>query len=264
MEYIFGYIAAVIIGLIMGLLGGGGSILSVPVLVYTLGLNPIIATAYSLFIVGTTALMGSFQNFKKGLINFKVGFTFALPSLIAVYFTRSILIPALPDYFSIAGQSFSKEKSIMVFFALLMLMAAISMIRQKKDAEEGVEDYKLNYFVIFIEGGVVGVLTGIVGAGGGFLIIPALVILAKQPMKVAVATSLMIIACKSLCGFLGDLSQQTIDWQFLLSFTSLAIVGIFIGIYFSKFIKGSILKKAFGWFVIAMSAYIFSVEVFLK
>jgi len=263
MEYIFGYIAAVIIGFIMGLLGGGGSILSVPVLVYTLGFNPITATAYSLFIVGTTALVGSIQNFRKGLINFKVGFTFAIPSLIAVYLTRSLLIPALPDVFSIAGYSFSKEKSIMVFFALLMLFAAISMIRKKKETDATREEsHKLNYFLIFTEGAIVGVLTGIVGAGGGFLIIPALVILAKQPMKVAVATSLMIIACKSLFGFLGDLGQQNIDWQFLLSFTSLAIVGIFIGIYFSKFFKGASLKVAFGWFVIAMSAYIFIKEVF--
>ena len=151
MEYIFGYIAAVIIGIIMGLLGGGGSILSVPVLVYTLGLNPITATAYSLFIVGSTALVGSFQNFRKGLINFKLGFTFALPSLLAVYLTRRFLIPALPDFITVAGYSFTKEKSIMVFFAILMLFAAISMIRKSKYKGEQVENFKLNYFLVFIE-----------------------------------------------------------------------------------------------------------------
>jgi uncharacterized membrane protein YfcA len=264
MEYLFGYIAAVIIGIIMGLLGGGGSILSVPVLVYTLGLNPITATAYSLFIVGSTALVGSFQNFRNGLINVKVGFTFALPSLIAVYLTRRFLIPALPDMFTVAGYSFTKEKSIMVFFAILMLFAAISMVRGSKDSDEQVENYKLNYFLVFIEGAVVGVLTGIVGAGGGFLIIPALVILAKQPMKIAVATSLMIIACKSLFGFLGDLNQQVIDWQFLLSFTGLAVIGIFIGIYSNKYIKGASLKSAFGWFVMTMSIYIFFKELFFN
>jgi len=262
MENIFGYIAAVLIGTIMGLLGGGGSILSVPILVYTLGLNPITATAYSLFIVGTTAFIGSLQNLRKGLINFKIGITFALPSLIAVYITRRYLIPSFPDFFTILGYSVSKETAIMMFFALLMLFSAISMIREKKTVQIKDEKHKLNYFLVFIEGAVVGVLTGIVGAGGGFLIIPALVLLAKQPMKIAVATSLMIIACKSLIGFTGDLTQLNIDWPFLLSFTSLAILGIFLGIYFNKYIKGEILKKAFGWFVIMMSIYIFTKEIF--
>jgi len=209
-------------------------------------------------------LVGSFQNFRKGLINFKLGFTFALPSLLAVYLTRRFLIPALPDFITVAGYSFTKEKSIMVFFAILMLFAAISMIRKSKYKGEQVENFKLNYFLVFIEGAVVGVLTGIVGAAGGFLIIPALVILAKQPMKIAVATSLMIIACKSLFGFLGDLNQQAIEWQFLLSFTCLAIIGIFIGIYSNKYIRGASLKTAFGWFVISMSAYIFIKEIFFS
>jgi uncharacterized membrane protein YfcA len=260
---IIGFSAAILIGVSLGLIGGGGSILTVPVLVYILGVDPVLATAYSLFVVGSTSLVGAGTYMKKGLVNYKTALVFAIPSFIAVFLTRKFLVPALPDpLFTVGEAIITKNIGIMVFFALIMLAASFSMIKGKKggDAAEE-EEVKFNFPMIALEGSVVGVITGIVGAGGGFLIIPALVILAKLPMKMAVGTSLLIIAAKSLIGFLGDLSSQTIDWQMLLIFTSLSIVGIFIGSALSKKINEKILKTGFGWFVLVMGIYIITKEL---
>jgi uncharacterized membrane protein YfcA len=255
---IIGFASAILIGVSLGLIGGGGSILTVPVLVYILGVNPVLATAYSLFVVGSTSLVGAATYMKKGLVNYKTALVFAVPSFIAVFLTRKFLVPALPDpLFTVGEAIITKNIGIMVFFALIMLAASYSMITAKKcvDCDED-EPVVFNFPMIALEGSVVGVITGIVGAGGGFLIIPALVLLAKLPMKMAVGTSLLIIAAKSLIGFLGDLSTQTIDWQMLLIFTSLSIVGIFIGSALSKKINEKILKTGFGWFVLVMGIYI--------
>ena len=260
---LIGFAAAILIGISLGLIGGGGSILTVPVLVYILGVNPVLATAYSLFVVGSTSLVGAGTYMKKGLVNYKTAIVFAIPSFIAVFLTRKFLVPALPDpLFSIGESIVTKNIGIMVFFALIMLAASISMIRNKKcvDCDEN-EPVKFNFPMIALEGSVVGVITGIVGAGGGFLIIPALVLLARLPMKMAVGTSLLIIAAKSLIGFLGDVSTQTIDWQMLLIFTALSIVGIFIGSALSKKINEKVLKTGFGWFVLIMGIYIIGKEL---
>ena len=254
---ILGYVGALAIGIVLGLIGGGGSILTVPVLVYLLYINPVTATAYSLFVVGVSALVGAIRNIQKGLVDFKTAIVFAIPAFIAVYATRKFLVPAIPDQlFEINGFLVTKNIAIMVFFAIIMFVAAISMIKSngKKITSETTVVY--NYPLIIIEGIVVGLLTGIVGAGGGFLIIPALVLLAKLPMKKAVATSLLIIAIKSLIGFIGDVENLDIDWTFLLIFTTISVVGIFVGTWLNKFIDGKKLKKSFGWFVLAMALYI--------
>lgn len=259
---VIGYLGALLIGLVLGLIGGGGSILTVPILVYALGFNPILATAYSLFVVGTTSLVGAVKNMIKGMVDFKTAIIFAIPAFIAVYLTRAFLIPAIPDeLFTISDFTVTKNLVIMLFFAIIMLLASISMIRDKRkeNTEETVITY--NYPLIIIEGLVVGTITGIVGAGGGFLIIPALVLLAKLPMKKAVATSLFIIAIKSLIGFLGDVKNLEIDWNFLLVFTGFSIIGIFIGIWLQRFIDGKRLKKGFGWFVVVMGIYILYKEL---
>lgn len=260
---LLGFAAAIIIGVSLGLIGGGGSILTVPVLVYILSVEPVLATAYSLFVVGSTSLIGSVTYMKKQLVDYKTALVFAIPSFIAVFLTRKFLVPALPDpLFTVGGFEVAKSVGIMVFFSLIMLAASYSMIKEKKNKESN-EDGKLkfNYPLIAIEGLLVGLVTGIVGAGGGFLIIPALVLLAKLPMKKAVGTSLLIIAAKSLIGFLGDVSNQPIDWKMLLIFTGLSIVGIFIGSALSKKINDKVLKKGFGWFVLAMGIYIISKEL---
>ncbi len=259
---IVGYFGALIIGFTLGLLGGGGSILAVPIFVYILYINPVVATAYSLFVVGVTSGIGAIRNYSKGMIDLKTGVIFATPAFLAVYLTRKYLVPAIPDHlFQIGNFVLTKDMGIMLFFALIMGFAAVSMIRKKTPQEEGLEEVQYNFPLIFLEGILIGVLTGIVGAGGGFLIIPALVLLAKLPMKKAVGTSLMIISIKSLIGFLGDVGNIEINWIFLLSFTSLSILGIFIGIYFSNFISNKKLKKSFGWFVLVMAFYILFKEL---
>lgn len=262
---IVGYVTSILIGLSLGLIGGGGSILTVPVLVYIVGINPVLSTAYSLFIVGITSLVGSVNFMRKGLVNYKTAIVFAIPSFIAVFLTRMYLVPAIPDpVLSIDGYVVSKDMAIMVFFALIMLAASFTMIRDKKVDDSDCKDCgepKFNFPLIAVEGALVGTLTGIVGAGGGFLIIPALVLLAKLPMKMAVGTSLLIIAAKSLIGFLGDIGNQVIDWNFLLIFTALSIIGIFLGSFLSRKISGDKLKKSFGWFVLLMGIYIMLSEL---
>ena len=259
MYELLGYFSAIIIGVTLGLIGGGGSILTVPVLVYIIGISPVLATAYSLFIVGTSALVGAIKNAKKRNIDYKTGFVFALPSFIAVYYTRRVIVPAIPSEIFNFSISYAKDfvlykdMAIMLFFAFVMLLAAFSMIKGRKE-NEGTKDKVFNYPLIIIEGLFVGAITGLVGAGGGFLIIPALVLLAGLPMKKAVGTSLMIIAIKSLIGFTGDLSTGlNIDWIFLVSFTALSVLGIILGTYLTKFIEGAKLKNAFGFFVLFMA-----------
>lgn len=262
---IFGYIGALLIGVVLGLIGGGGSILTVPIFVYVLGIEPVIATAYSLFVVGASSLVGTLRNAQQKMVDFRTGTVFAIPALITVYLTRKFLVPAFPDvFFRVGDFVVTKDVAIMVFFAIIMLLAAYFMIRGRKDESDENQKVSYNYPMIVVEGIVVGVLTGIVGAGGGFLIIPALVLLAKLPMKKAIATSLMIIAVKSLIGFIGDVQNITIEWTFLLSFTALSVVGIFLGIYLNKFIDGKKLKKGFGWFVLIMGFYIVIKELWGK
>ena len=252
-----GFLAATLIGISLGLIGGGGSILTVPVLVYLIGTDPVTATAYSLFIVGAASLVGSVNYFQKGLVNIKTAIIFGLPAIASVYFTRKVLVPLIPDQlFEIGSFMFTKNMGVMVLFATLMIVASVSMIKGRKDPGNDEEEQKFNYPLILAEGVLVGLLTGLVGAGGGFLIIPALVVLSKLPMKQAVGTSLVIIAAKSLIGFLGDVANREIDWTFLLSFTAIAILGIFIGSRLSNKISGDRLKPAFGWFVLIMGFFI--------
>jgi len=262
---ILGFAGALLIGLVLGLLGGGGSILTVPVLVYLLNINPVTATAYSLFVVGLSSLIGTARNAQKKMIDFRTGIVFAIPAFLSVYATRKFIVPAIPDtIFTLGDFSLTKDVAIMVFFAVIMLLASVSMIRGRKGSGEKTsndEKPQYNYPMILIEGVVVGFLTGIVGAGGGFLIIPALVLLAKLPMKKAVGTSLMIISVKSLIGFIGDVQNLEIDWKFLGIFTALAGVGILIGIYLNNFVEGQKLKKGFGWFVLVMGTFIIVKEL---
>ena len=326
---ILGYIFALLIGISLGLVGGGGSILTVPVMVYLFGIEPILATAYSLFIVGTSSLVGTFEYIKKGLLDYKTAILFAVPSFISVFVTRKFFLPLLPEnvnasfessevkiiiisiviftitllttyfilrsslkmagkgyfkvflllfpaimmvfmmrqffvpslpdnLFTLGSVSISKNTGIMILFSIVMLIASISMVRKKKETVSAPKQRSKIYrgTLITLEGVVVGSVTGLIGAGGGFLIIPALVVLAKLPMKMAVGTSLLIISVKSLIGFLGDLSYQTMDWTFLLSFSGLSIVGIFLGARLSDKIPGDRLKTGFGWFILVMATFI--------
>jgi uncharacterized membrane protein YfcA len=261
---IIGYLASILIGISLGLIGGGGSILTVPVLVYLFHVDPVQATAYSLFIVGASSLVGAWPKYKQGFVNLKTAVIFGIPSIAAVFATRKFLVPAIPNEIgSIGGLMITKSLLMMMLFAVLMVAASFSMIRSKKSKETELEgEQKFNYPLILLEGALVGILTGLVGAGGGFLIIPALVMLSKLPMKQAVGTSLLIIAAKSLIGFTGDLGNRTMDWTLLLTVTALAISGIFIGDKLSKRIDGNKLKTGFGWFVLVMGLYIIAQQLF--
>lgn len=262
---ILGYVLATLVGISLGLIGSGGSILTVPILVYVMAVNPVLATAYSLFIVGSTALVGGIQSAFQKKVDFKTVFIFGIPSIAAVYATRMWLVPMIPkELFSIGSLVITKSIALMLLFAVVMIIASITMIRPGKNKEvDETAPLTYNYPMILLEGTLVGMLTGLVGAGGGFLIIPALVLLARMPMKLAVGTSLFIIAAKSLIGFIGDLQgSQVIDWKLLGTFTAFAVIGIFIGIILSKKIPGEKLKKSFGWFVLIMGIYIFVKEIF--
>jgi len=265
MLHIFGYISALIIGVSLGLIGGGGSILAVPVLAYLFSINEKAATAYSLFIVGASALLGGWKQHLKGFVDWKTAVVFGIPAIIGVTVVRHYVVPAMPNVlFEFQGFEFTRRMAMFGLFAVLMVPAAYSMLKKQK-VKEVTGEVNYNYALILAEGLIVGGITGMIGAGGGFLIIPALVILANVEMKVAVGTSLIIIAIKSLMGFfLGDALTMEIDWKFLGLFTGLSFIGIFIGSYLSNFIDGNKLKKGFGYFILVMAAFIFYMEFFAQ
>lgn len=259
---ILGYIGALLIGLVLGLTGGGGSMLTVPILVYVMLINPVVATGYSLFIVGTTSIFGALQNFRKGLVDVQKGFLFAIPSFIGVYLTRSFLVPIIPEEILTTEKfTLSKGTFLMLFFAVIMFLAAMSMLKKKKVEIAEIAEKESSTFVLTIQTFFIGIIIGLVGAGGGFLIIPSLVLFAKLPMKKAIGTSLFIIAMNSLIGFIGDVQNLEINWLFLLSFTAISIIGIFIGTYLNKFINENLLKKGFAYFVLIMAFLILYKEL---
>ncbi len=255
-----GYLAAILIGLVLGLLGGGGSILSIPILVYLFHIEPVRASAYSLFIVGVTSFVGAIPKYRDQLVNLRTGIIFGIPSIVSIFSTRKWVVPLIPDVLFISEDFiFTKRLLLLGLFAVLMLLAAIPMIRGRKNFTS--ENHRFRTFLVIVEGILIGFLTGLVGAGGGFLIIPALVFLTGLPFKTAVGTSLFIISINSLFGFAGDLFNFSMDWPFLLSISALAVVGILIGNLLSKRIAGSKLKMAFGWIILIMGIYILYREI---
>jgi len=261
MEWL-GYLAAVLIGVSLGLIGSGGSILTVPVLVYLFHIDPLLATTYSLCTVGVSSIAGVISRLRQRLLDFKVILIFGAPSILGVFIARKYILSAIPANFSIGSDTIlSKDSFIMLFFASLMLVSALSMILGKSKKEIDGEKAEYGPSLTFV-GLLEGLVTGIVGAGGGFLIIPALVLLGKLSMKKAIASSLFIITIKSLVGFGGDLLHVNVDWKFLSIIIVLATLGIITGNYLNKTIDGAKLKKGFGWFVLFMSLVIILEQVF--
>lgn len=262
---ILAFLGAIIIGIIVGLMGGGGSIVTVPILVYLLGYSPVVATGYSLFVVGVTSLFGVFMYSKRGLVKYSEAVIFGVPAAITVFLVRHYIVPAIPEkLFSIGDFVVTNNVFLMVIFAGMMLFASFMMIRKKKTRveKEDAEQAITNRYIIVLQGIGIGLLIGLVGVGGGFLIVPTLVLFSKLDMKVAVGTSLLIVSVNSLIGFIGDIINREIDWSFLLIFTCLSVLGIFAGNAFSKKISGSRLRVGFGWLILIMGIYIFIVELF--
>lgn len=261
---IIGYFLAIVIGLVMGLIGGGGSILSVPIFVYIFGFDSITATTLSLFVVGATSLVGSTGFMKQKLVDFPTAFIFGIPSILGVLFSRRIVLPHLPEYIiNRWGMTVTKDMFLLLLFAILMLVSSYKMIR-KTERPSGRKQNGNNYTILISQGLFVGIITGLIGAGGGFLIVPALVMLLGLPMKKAVGTSLVIISMNSLLGFVSSLKMVKADWSFLTVFTSLSIIGIFVGIALAKKIDGRKLKPIFGYIVLIMGLLIIVKEIFFK
>ena len=262
---ILGFFGAFIVGLILGLIGSGGSILSVPILVYLFGINPVTATAYSLFIVGTTSLIGSIKNLRDKLINYSTTLLFSFSAVITVYLTRKYLIHLIPETIIDSDLIFlSKNQLIMLLFSLLMLVAGFLMIKRTPKTIVGLKQTKTiapNKFLIFAEGSLIGFLTGLVGAGGGFIIIPILVILSDLKMQSAVATSLLIVSTKSLIGFIGDIQNLIIEWNFLIRFSAISVFGIVVGQIIRNKIKENHLKKIFGSLVFIIGLLVLLREI---
>lgn len=265
---IIGYIAIIIAGISLGLIGAGGGILTVPILVYLFAVSPVTATAYSLFLVGFTSLVGVVPKYLNKLISFRTALIFGVPSMISVFLTRKFILPQIPQTITqIGGFEVYKSVFLMVLFAVLMIFAARSMLKNKtSNSYSQNANTSINPVFVSLLGFSEGILTGLVGAGGGFIIIPILTLLAKLDIKKAIGTSLLIVAVKSLIGSLGDIASGYLefDWKFLILITSLSIFGMFIGNTLSKKIDGSKLKSGFGWFILIMGVYILIKEVFFR
>jgi uncharacterized membrane protein YfcA len=240
-----GYFLAILIGFSLGLLGGGGSILTVPILVYVLNMPAKLSIALSLAIVGITSLFGVYKHYRHQNVDLKLAAIFA-PFAMGGTFLGAKL------------SQFLSGQVQLIFFAIIMLLAAIFMLKnsQSQDDNPGEEKQKLNLVLIALEGIVVGIVTGLVGVGGGFLIVPALVLLGKVPMKKAVGTSLLIISLKSFAGFFGYLGLVEIPWLFLTKFSLFSIIGIFIGTALVKYTSQKVLKKSFAIFLVIMGIFI--------
>lgn len=268
METLLAYGLFLVIGLILGLIGSGGSILGVPVLVYLFHFPADVATGYSLFIVGITSLIGGLVYIRRGDVSFESLVQFAIPSLLTVFLVRKYLIPALPEtFFSVGDFIISKHLFIMVLFSVLILISSVSMIKkQKKNYQKDVmwDEFTKSplriYFVILLAI-FVGLITGIVGAGGGFIILPVLIFFLRVPVKKSIGTSLSIIAINSLIGFTGNIGHLKMDWEFLTIVSLLCIAGILIGNILSLKISATELKPAFGWLILIVGVFVLLKEL---
>lgn len=258
---ITGFVLTVVIGLLVGLFGGGGSILTVPVLVYLFAVPATRATTYSLALVSITSLMAVTSSVLQKKIALKKAFQFGVPSLITLYSVRAYVLPSIPSQFDLLGYVMEKNTFMMLFFSLLMLASGFFMIRQKKNNPDCI-NCRYNPFVLMIAGLLEGIFTGIVGAGGGFIIVPVLMVFGKLSLKQAVANSLFIIGIKSLIGFMGSADIAELDLFFLAKIVLIALTGMYWGIQLNKKLDSKQLKPFFGYFVILMGFIVLIKELF--
>jgi uncharacterized membrane protein YfcA len=263
---VFGYAGAFITGLVLGLMGGGGALLSIPVLVYLFHIPASVATGYSLFIVGLTASSGAVQNMRNKKVDYVAALFYGIPSVITVFLMRRYVVPNLPEII-LSTSSFNLDKNhfILLILSVVMYGAAYKMITDKGNEEENTLPHKNHRIFLMLYAIVIGAFLGLVGAGGGFLMVPALIYFANVPTKHAISTSLLLVALNSWIGFLGDVSSSSnMNWKFLFTFSAFSIVGLFTGTYLSRFVDARHMKKYFGWFILLVGIYIVIKETFLK
>ncbi|HET9826199.1 MAG TPA: sulfite exporter TauE/SafE family protein [Chitinophagaceae bacterium] len=259
------FIASLGIGLSLGFMGAGGSILTIPVFVYVLKKDPLSSGVYSMFVVGMSSMAGTIQSMFNKLVDFRVTVTFGVPSIAGVLFARKLILPLIPgQVFSFGSFSLSKNMLFMLCLSCLMIWSSFRMLKPVVKNNSRIDDKeKPAVGLLAIRGVFVGIITGLVGIGGGFLIVPALYFLARLPVKKAIATALLIITFNSLFGFLTSYTSMDLDWLLLLKFSAGAIIGIMIGTTLSQKIPGDYVKKIFGWFILSISFYILYKEFFL-
>ena len=262
---LIGYCCAILVGVSLGIFGSGGSILTVPIMVYLMNINPVDATGYSLFVVGLTSAVGGANYVQKKMVHFKTALIFGIPSILSVFLTRMFLIPLIPDIiFSTASYILTKKMFIMFIFSALMVIVAYTMIRKKEYNQALTEvTNEYNYYKLISIGVVSGCVTGFLGVGGGFIIIPALFLYANIPLKISVGTSLLIIAFNSLSGFTELLMEKhdALNFRFLLGFTFFSLVGIGLGYKLLIKLNSAQLKVMFGWFILLMGICVFLKEL---
>lgn len=262
---IIGSVLAIMMGGVLGLLGGGGSILSVPILVYVFGIPAVLATGYSLFVVGLTSGVGAVSYIRRGLVDVRLGLVFAVSSLLGVLVSRKLVLPSVPLEMNVLGAVLSKDVLVMLVFAVLVIgIGAMMIFKRGGDAlpvsAPGASVLRLVGMAAV--GVFVGVLTGFVGAGGGFMIVPALVFFGALDMRRAVGTSLLVISISALSGFLADLSEGVLfNWVFLLAFTGFTLVGVVLGAWLNSRLPVGRLRQAFGYFVLVMGVFILLKEI---
>jgi Predicted permeases len=258
---ILGYFAVLFIGVVLGSIGSGGSMLAIPVLVYLFSMDIETASAYSLFVVGMTSLTGAVVKQKARLLSVQAAVMFGLPSVASTFIARRWIIVSLPQQIMQSGSfSLMKEDFLLALFSILMIASSVVMIINKRSDMQS-SRMSASYHLI-PSGFLVGLLAGLVGAGGGFLILPALVFFAGLSFTTAVGTTLIIIACNCLLGFCGDVFNHPIDWYFLLFITALAVLGLLVGSWSNeKLFQASSLQKAFAFFTMALGIFILVQQV---
>ena len=256
---IIGYVAALIVGVSMGLIGGGGSILTLPILVYLFGIEPLIATSYSLFVVGITSFAGVILKIKEKQVDFKMALLFGLPDLLGVVVMRTFIFPPIPgNLFLVHNHMVTKGELVLILVSILMLISSFLLLKRSSKLNPSIHENKQRpVFILMLIGFLTGLLTGMVGVGGGFIIIPVLVLWTQLPMKFAIGTSLAIIAAKSIMGFVADKVNFNLEHNLILWISGLSLIGLFLGNTISRQISALKLQKGFGWLVILVGAYMF-------
>lgn len=258
---IIGYILAIFIGISLGLLGSGGSILTVPLLVYFFGVEPTIATSYSLLLVGSISGVGSIIRLRRGQVDLRIVALFGISSVVTVFLSRLFLVPAVPDILlQIGNISLNKSTGLMMLFSILLFCSGVFVLKGPMQINLD-NPAKPSAAILLVYGIGIGLITGFLGAGGGFLIVPVLMLLFRCPIHIAAGTSLAIITINMLLGFLGDIGRVELDWNRLLILLVITLVGLILGQYLSQKINGKKLSRGFGWFLLTMSIFIMIMEI---